>query len=620
MDSALSVRHTWVQRAWAEYREAIRSDNETATIKLLCCLLSDEVSDADNGSGGLFSEATGGVRTVPVLLLGCIVSELRRRLSPHSTSSSSQRAYEWDVTCAYVLQSCICPGVFRSTWERWIKDVILSDWNMSGDGTGGIVAKIYNEAIGIFEAVSSNSVYQLRRKLQSNILDVNMLHQRDEFGWSLLHHASYGNCVDTIRYLISEGLSPNITNRDGATPLHVAAAGLHIDAITLLIQSGAAASISVQDIRGETPIELYLKTASLSCWQFRMSPAQLADTALLMLRDPMRDIWRVRPLIPSSVSSDKKHHGISIFIRLLWISDASVAQTVVAYAVQSLKEMSRNHNSELGTVVGDVERPVASLWPISDLIKAGISRQQANRSGSSEEQKESIVRDMTREEYDSFFASIKAQVRVAVALSLKRKRVRILQLLLQIFDPLLDLFESKTDSVDLSGSLSGSDVGVKHHFFFQLLELAVVTKSLRTVVVLMDWGKDRDFFSFSGGAAEVSVQSCFLNLVISQSDPLLLRLVLERLGASMDTWVTLPPNYNLSADDISIVDASKSSSDSEGDFGEMTLFSAASLLRRTLNLGLMDKQNFFMRLAIFSPISLSCLLNDHVSLDTILSR
>lgn len=80
-------------------------------------------------------------------------------------------------------------------------------------------------------------------------------------------------------------------------------------------------------------------------------------------------------------------------------------------------------------------------------------------------------------------------------------------------------------------------------------------------------------------------------------------------------------NFNLrQAVDSSISGDADLFNDSLGASYEMDPAATAQLLRRTLNLGLIDTQIFLLRLSLFSPISLACLLNDHVSLDTMLIR
>lgn len=553
MFNAVSPRFKWARHAAANFNDAVAGDTDstsktpvaTLTVNLLCSLLDNESTEKNSVAN---ISHTG--YNVPVHVLVQVISCIRRRLAPHSSDPSSPRGYEWDATCAIILQSCLCPGSLRSTWGRRFLEILNADWNSipgscERDGTA---TKLYNEAASVLDAVVANSIYRIRRGLQANSLEVSLLHQRDEFGWTLLHHAAYGNCVDSIRYLITEGLSPNSVSFTGTTVLHVAAARMHIDAVSLLLQSGGASSLAAIDCRGDSPLDAFLNTIALSCWQLRLSPVQVADTAVLLMKDHITDIWRVR--LPCAAGGTGRQ-GVSLFLRLLLISDASVAHTVVSIALESLKLINRLHNHSVPSLV----EPTQALWPISERVRSGIARQKAAR-GSDIEPVLPSSRILSSEEYISFVKSIKAQVQVAVALSLKRKRVRILQLLVQTFDPLLQLFDRDAAPGIDPPSISGDSDAVESRcaFFFRCLELAVVTKCLRTIIVMMDLGKERGYFILDKERVlgDVCVPSCFLNLVIAQSDPLLIRLVLERLGPAMDTWVMLPPTTMHAADKVEI--------------------------------------------------------------------
>ena len=45
----------------------------------------------------------------------------------------------------------------------------------------------------------------------------------DQFGASALHHAAKMNRVQVINFMIKAGSSVDVYNKDGLTPLHVAA-------------------------------------------------------------------------------------------------------------------------------------------------------------------------------------------------------------------------------------------------------------------------------------------------------------------------------------------------------------------------------------------------------------
>ena len=596
MKNSLSQPNAWSNEFASRYYAAIERDTDNskpdALIELLCELLG---ADAGSGSHGLPIQ-------VPVLSLVKVVQEIRTRLAPHSLQAAPQRIHAWDVICTTVIRDSICPGTLSSTWCRRIQEVIMHDFHRPPyDGSDGLAMKIFNEAASIIDAVSDNNVIQLRRRLQGNSHDISLLHHRDEFGWSLLHHAAHNSCLDAIRYLILEGISPNCIDSQGRTALHVAASRLHTDAISLLLQSGAGNSICTVCSKGATPLEDFLRTVSVSQWHLCLSPMQLVETVFLLMKHPEMDIWRPRPCALSAcldMPIDYESSEYSLFVRLMWICDATVASVVVDRSVTSLKRYCRKQlRKQLSTDrsgnISDSTRD--SMGPISETVKANIAR---SRTGALSEGQQS---DET--EIDLQFARL--QVRLALVYALKKKRVRIVQMLLNSMEAVLDIFEvdTKEDCSWRPNEIDTTRSNTPHAFFFHCLELAVLTKSLRVIVVLLDIGRMHRFFSCTATSdpeKEAAVApSCFLNLIIAQNDHLLLRLALERLGTYMDVWVTHTPCGALHI-----------KSDTTGDI----------MLRKVLDMGMLDHPLFTSRLSLFCPISLSCLLNDHNALDMILSR
>lgn len=63
-----------------------------------------------------------------------------------------------------------------------------------------------------------------------------------------LHEAASVGDVASIRALLQYGFSPDATDADGDTPLHLAAAGGHVQAIQCLL--GAGASMGVRNQHG----------------------------------------------------------------------------------------------------------------------------------------------------------------------------------------------------------------------------------------------------------------------------------------------------------------------------------------------------------------------------------
>lgn len=72
---------------------------------------------------------------------------------------------------------------------------------------------------------------------------------------SLLHLGAEKNYVLLVRYLLENGLvDPDMRDRDGRTPLHVAASGNNAEAFLLLVMHGA--SLTVPDCHGRRACEL----------------------------------------------------------------------------------------------------------------------------------------------------------------------------------------------------------------------------------------------------------------------------------------------------------------------------------------------------------------------------
>ena len=72
---------------------------------------------------------------------------------------------------------------------------------------------------------------------------------------TILHHAVSGNQIDVVRYLLSQGATPDIAypQAGNETPLHVAASKGYHDIAKLLIDSGAR--IDAKNSKGAKPID-----------------------------------------------------------------------------------------------------------------------------------------------------------------------------------------------------------------------------------------------------------------------------------------------------------------------------------------------------------------------------
>lgn len=71
-------------------------------------------------------------------------------------------------------------------------------------------------------------------------------------GQSALHYVVERRDTTWVRFLVSKGANPNIADRDGVTPLQLAANLGWTDGVEALV--GAGASVDVTNVAGETPL------------------------------------------------------------------------------------------------------------------------------------------------------------------------------------------------------------------------------------------------------------------------------------------------------------------------------------------------------------------------------
>lgn len=83
----------------------------------------------------------------------------------------------------------------------------------------------------------------------------NILNQKDENGWTLLHHACFANQIDIVKLLIStkEFNGINKQNNEGRTPFHFVCHG-NLDIFKLLIKNDRFDSLYIKNLDGRTPL------------------------------------------------------------------------------------------------------------------------------------------------------------------------------------------------------------------------------------------------------------------------------------------------------------------------------------------------------------------------------
>jgi len=77
------------------------------------------------------------------------------------------------------------------------------------------------------------------------------LNRRDGIGCTLLFWVVYTEDIERVKYLLSIGAFPNISNYFGETPLHIAVMKNNKIIVNELLQYGA--EINIENIYGETP-------------------------------------------------------------------------------------------------------------------------------------------------------------------------------------------------------------------------------------------------------------------------------------------------------------------------------------------------------------------------------
>lgn len=90
--------------------------------------------------------------------------------------------------------------------------------------------------------------------LKEWIKEDNSFDARAPNGETLLHKASRHGAVRVAAWLLEKGMSPNIRDMSGYTPLHEAACGKNAQMITILLQYGADMDAKLES-SGKTPLE-----------------------------------------------------------------------------------------------------------------------------------------------------------------------------------------------------------------------------------------------------------------------------------------------------------------------------------------------------------------------------
>ncbi|MET3713022.1 hypothetical protein ABIC65_003741 [Sphingomonas trueperi] len=130
---------------------------------------------------------------------------------------------------------------------------------------------VYNDIVEPFHFAIKNVYFVIDRahadlSVQMNdfIIPCNDLGWQDglkpliDAGWTSMHFMAHWGYIDFIRHLIFNGADPDVSERNGSTPLHRAAESGNVGIATLLLEAGAKIN-PVDKGRLETPLDCAIR-------------------------------------------------------------------------------------------------------------------------------------------------------------------------------------------------------------------------------------------------------------------------------------------------------------------------------------------------------------------------
>lgn len=102
----------------------------------------------------------------------------------------------------------------------------------------------------VVDRIAKDDLTYLKEWVKEN----NSFGVRDRNGEGLLHKAAYHGARRVTKWLLEKGMSPNVKDNRGYTPLHEAARAGKPEAIPVLLQYGADLQAQMED-GGRTPLE-----------------------------------------------------------------------------------------------------------------------------------------------------------------------------------------------------------------------------------------------------------------------------------------------------------------------------------------------------------------------------
>jgi hypothetical protein len=266
--------------------------------------------------------------------LSYLICRVRELMCPHTKDRSF--CPEWDKLFSYVLVHSVSQCVLHQAWGRKIKEIVTFDLELTDphDGSAGHVVHLFQAMKNVLDAVVSNDKKTTMLILQRSKLRLPVLNITDQFGWNLLHHASFHSATDVMKALVFEGISPNDVCHQGQTPIHIAAAALRYGSITTFLGLGtlnSPLSLTIKDSHGHSPLQCLLHSLSVGSWSRKLSSQQLLDF-ILMLLGPPTSLWN----FDSEDGGTASREHWTAFSAIVIYSDAYVAENIIKHAFDAL--------------------------------------------------------------------------------------------------------------------------------------------------------------------------------------------------------------------------------------------------------------------------------------------
>jgi ankyrin repeat protein len=101
---------------------------------------------------------------------------------------------------------------------------------------------------------SRELIDSLSRKIISAI-GVDEMNDKNDDGWTFLHHTVKQRFVEETRILLQRNMNPNVEDREGDTPLHLAVTDDDESSEILVLLLDNLANINSQNKKKETPLQ-----------------------------------------------------------------------------------------------------------------------------------------------------------------------------------------------------------------------------------------------------------------------------------------------------------------------------------------------------------------------------